>query len=238
MTSYIFLAIWGYDRTCGQPLFCQMSHWAKVLLPAKGCNLSHTWLEWPRPITACLLGSSVWQPVNQPGPLQEPRSWAARHRQHFIPNNLPAGLPLCRRFTCFVNISTWMKTLRIFSKNTFFFHSSLQKKSKTSFWSFMMQEQTTRIPSIQRERFQLLWKGCVITLNAAPLVVFCQSIREKLTHIPSVSAGAGFRCVFVISLCLCSCVCVCVKWIAFRAGCGSLVWQKLTASDRQMFLFR
>lgn len=35
-------------------------------------------------------------------------------------------------------------------------------------------------------------KGCAITLNAAPLVVFCQSIREKLTHIPCVSAGAGF----------------------------------------------
>lgn len=33
----------------------------------------------------------------------------------------------------------------------------------------------------------------MITLNAAPLVVFCQSIREKLTYIPCVSAV----CVFV-----------------------------------------
>lgn len=37
MTSYIFSG----NRTCGQSLICQTSHWAKVLFPAKGCNLSH-----------------------------------------------------------------------------------------------------------------------------------------------------------------------------------------------------
>lgn len=90
-----FIYLSGFDRTCSQFLFCQTSHWAKVLLQAKGCNLSRTWLVWPQPITTCLSGSSVWQTVNQPGPLQEPWSRAARHRQHFIPNNLPAGSPLC-----------------------------------------------------------------------------------------------------------------------------------------------
>lgn len=93
MTSYVFLAIRGSDRTCGQSLFCQTSHWAKVLLPAKGCNLSHTWLVWPGPITASLSGSSVWQTVNQPGPLQEPWSWAARHRQHFTHNAFLQACP-------------------------------------------------------------------------------------------------------------------------------------------------
>lgn len=48
MTSYIF----SDNRTCSQSLFSQTSHWAKVLLPAKGCNLSHTWLVLLRPITA------------------------------------------------------------------------------------------------------------------------------------------------------------------------------------------
>lgn len=123
MTSFIF----SRKRTCGQTLFCQTSHWAEVLLPAKGCNHSHTWLVWPKPITASLLGSSVWQTANQLGPLQEPWSWAARHTQHFIPNTFLQAYPSVGDFACFVNISTciWMKTAGYILKYTGFFYGAL-----------------------------------------------------------------------------------------------------------------
>lgn len=39
--------------------------------------------------------------------------------QHFIPNNLPAGLPVCQRSDCFVSISMWMKAVGYILRNTF-----------------------------------------------------------------------------------------------------------------------
>ena len=137
-----FIYLSGFNRTCSQFLFCQTSHWAKVLLQAKGCNLSRTWLVWPRPITACLSGSSVWQAVNQPGPLQEPWSRAARHRQHFIPNNLPAGSPLCVEdpLALWAEVRGWrrlgifLKTLPFFFFSFFvLFCSSLPESPKRHF---------------------------------------------------------------------------------------------------------
>lgn len=105
-------------------LFCQTSHWAKVLLPAKGCNLSRTWLVRPRPITACLSGSSVWQTDSKSarapaGALE----LSCTSQTALYTRYLPAGSPLCRRLACFVNTSMRMKTW-VYSEKYFFFSFS------------------------------------------------------------------------------------------------------------------
>lgn len=223
------LAILGCKRTCGQSLFCQTSLWAKVLLPAKSCNFSHTWLVWPGPITVCLSGSSVWQTLNQSGPLQEPWSCATCHMLHS--NMFLAGLPLWQEIC--------MLCEHVVVDGSYTYSPALSKQSRTQFWSFPMRDNSdTCHPegklSASLKRLCDYFECC----SSAPLLSEHQG--ENDTRSLCFFAAAGFWCVFVISLfpCLCVCVRACAKWISYWAGCWSLVWQKLMASDRQMFLFR
>ena len=125
------LKIYILDNVWLQSPLWPIFHWAKWLLADKDCNLSHTWLVPLRPITACPSRSSVRAPA---GTLD--LCWTS---QHFMPNNLPAVLPICQTFDCFVTEYANRKGLGLVSEIPFFFSTIDCEKAKTVFWSFVTQ---------------------------------------------------------------------------------------------------